>query len=90
RDPDLAAERAVEYLKLGFTALKFDPAGPYTAFDGRQLGLEDLERSEEFCRKLRDVVGKKADLLFGTHGQMTAAGAIRLARRLEPYEPLWF
>ena len=31
----------------------------------------------------------KADLLFGTHGQMTAAGAIRLARRLEPFDPLW-
>jgi 2-dehydro-3-deoxyphosphogalactonate aldolase len=29
-------------------------------------------------------------LLFGTHGQMTPAGAIRLARRLEPYDPLWF
>jgi len=36
------------------------------------------------------AVGSKADLLFGTHGQMTAAGAIRLARRLEPYDPLWF
>jgi 2-dehydro-3-deoxyphosphogalactonate aldolase len=90
RDPDLAAERSAEYLQQGFTALKFDPAGPYTAFDGRQLRLEDLERSEEFCRKLRDAVGNKADLLFGTHGQMTAAGAIRLARRLEPYDPLWF
>jgi galactonate dehydratase len=89
-DPDLAAERAVEYLSQGFTALKFDPAGPYSAFDGRQLGLEDLERCERFCRQLRAAVGSKADLLFGTHGQMTAAGAIRLARRLEPYEPLWF
>jgi L-alanine-DL-glutamate epimerase-like enolase superfamily enzyme len=39
---------------------------------------------------LRAAVGTRADLLFGTHGQMTAAGAIRLARRLEPYEPLWF
>ena len=27
-DPDMAAERAVEYLCQGFTALKFDPAGP--------------------------------------------------------------
>ena len=35
-------------------------------------------------------MGTKADLLFGTHGQMTAAGAIRLAKRLEPYDPLWF
>ncbi len=88
-DPDLAAERAAEYLAQGFTALKFDPAGPYSAFDGRQLSLEALDLSERFARKLREAVGSKADLLFGTHGQMTAAGAIRLARRLEPYDPLW-
>ncbi len=88
-DPDLAAHRAAEYLADGFTALKFDPAGPYTAFDGRQLSLEALDRSERFARQLREAVGSRADLLFGTHGQMTAAGAIRLARRLEPYDPLW-
>jgi galactonate dehydratase len=88
-DPDLAAERAVEYLAQGFTALKFDPAGPYSAFDGRQLSLEALDLSERFARKLREAVGMQADLLFGTHGQMTAAGAIRLAKRLEPYDPLW-
>ena len=90
QDPDLSAERAVEYVKQGFTAIKFDPAGPYSAFDGRQLSLEALELSERFARQLRAAVGTKADLLFGTHGQMTAAGAIRLARRLEPYDPLWF
>jgi galactonate dehydratase len=88
-DPDLAAVRAAEYLAQGFTALKFDPAGAYSAFDGRQLSLEVLELSERFARQLREAVGTKADLLFGTHGQMTAAGAIRLARRLEPYDPLW-
>ena len=90
QDPDLSAQRAVEYVKQGFTAIKFDPAGPYSAFDGRQLSLEALELSERFARQLRAAVGNKADLLFGTHGQMTAAGAIRLARRLEPYDPLWF
>jgi 2-dehydro-3-deoxyphosphogalactonate aldolase len=88
-DPDLAAERAAEYLAQGFTALKFDPAGPYSAFDGRQLSLEALDLSERFAKKLREAVGMKADLLFGTHGQMTAAGAIRLAKRLEAYDPLW-
>jgi 2-dehydro-3-deoxyphosphogalactonate aldolase len=90
QDPDLAAARAAEYLAQGFTALKFDPAGPYSAFDGRQLSLAALELSERFMRQLREAVGTRADLLFGTHGQMTAAGAIRLARRLEPYDPLWF
>ena len=89
-DPVLAAERAAEYVEMGFTALKFDPAGPYSIYDGRQLSLKELDRSETFARMLREAVGIKADLLFGTHGQMTAAGAIRLARRLEPYDPLWF
>jgi galactonate dehydratase len=88
-DPDLAAERAAEYLAQGFTALKFDPAGPYSAFDGRQLSLEALDLCERFAKQLREAVGMKADLLFGTHGQMTAAGAIRLAKRLEPFDPLW-
>jgi len=90
QDPDLSAERAVEYIKQGFTAIKFDPAGPYSAFDGRQLSLAALDLCERFCRQLREAVGSRADLLFGTHGQMTAAGAIRLARRIEPYDPLWF
>ena len=90
QDPELSAERAAEYVAQGFTAIKFDPAGPYTAFDGRQLSLAQLELCERFMQRLRAAVGTRADLLFGTHGQMTAAGAIRLARRLEPYEPLWF
>lgn len=89
-DPVLAAERAAEYLAMGFTALKFDPAGPYTVYDGRQLSLAELDRSERFVKLLREAVGSRADLLFGTHGQMSAAGAIRLARRLEPYDPMWF
>ncbi len=88
-DADLAAQRAAEYVRLGFTAVKFDPVAPYSAFDPRQLSLEKLDLAEKFVRNLRQAVGSKADLLFGTHGQMTASGAIRLAKRLEPYDPLW-
>src|SRR6185437_8210232 len=40
-------------------------------------------------RLMREAVGARADLLFGTHGQFTASGAIRLAKRLERYDPLW-
>lgn len=89
-DPDLAAQRAVEYVNLGFTAVKFDPVGPYSAFDPRQLSLQSLDRAERFARQIREAVGTRADLLFGSHGQMTPSSAIRLARRLEPYDPLWF
>ena len=89
-DPWLAAERALEYVEQGFTALKFDPARPYSVYDGRQPMLDELERSTQFVKLIREAVGTRADLLFGTHGQFSAAGAIRLARRLEAYDPLWF
>ncbi len=89
-DPDLAATRAVAYVKQGFTAVKFDPAGAYSAFDPRQLSLEALTRSEKFVKTVRQAVGDSCDLLFGTHGQLTTSSAVRLARRLERYDPLWF
>ena len=89
-DPTANAEAAVKFVSEGFTALKFDPAGEYTVFDGRMPDPSALDRSEEFCSQIRDAVGNKVDLLFGTHGQFTAVGAIRLANRLAPYDPLWF
>jgi 2-dehydro-3-deoxyphosphogalactonate aldolase len=89
-DPELAAERAVEYVKQGFTAVKFDPVGPYSAFDPRQLSLPVLDHTEKFVKTVREAVGSECDLLFGTHGQMTPAAAIRLAGRLEKFDPLWF
>ncbi len=52
-DPDMAAERAVHYLAQGFTALKFDPAGPYHDYDGHQPDIAALDRSEAFCKRLR-------------------------------------
>ena len=88
-DAMLSAERAAKYVQQGFTAVKFDPVGPYSAFDPRQLSLEALDLSEKFVKLIREAVGNKCDLLFGTHGQLTPAGAIRLAKRLEPYDPLW-
>lgn len=89
-DPRLAATRAAEYVERGFTAVKFDPAGPYTVMGGHQPSLARIDLSVEFVRLIREAVGSKADLLFGTHGQFTPSGAVRLARQLEPYDPLWF
>jgi 2-dehydro-3-deoxyphosphogalactonate aldolase len=89
-DPDLAADCAARYADQGFTALKFDPAGPYSIYSGHHLSLELMDKCEAFCRKIREAVGSRCDLLFGTHGQMTPASAIRLAARLEKYDPLWF
>ena len=88
--PDQSAEAAAVWAKRGFTAVKFDPAGPYTIHDPHHPALSDMARSETFCRMVREAVGDRADILFGTHGQFTPGGALAMARRLAPYDPLWF
>lgn len=89
-EPDIAAARAADYLAEGFTGIKLDPMGGYSAFDPRQPSLQRLELAEAMVKAVRDAVGSSADVLFGTHGQFTPSGALRLAARLEKFEPLWF
>ncbi|MEM6371739.1 MAG: mandelate racemase/muconate lactonizing enzyme family protein [Pseudomonadota bacterium] len=88
--PEMAAESALDCVARGYTAVKFDPAGPYTLRGGHMPGMRDIEMSVAFCRAIREAVGPRADLLFGTHGQFTTAGAIRLGQALEPFSPLWY
>lgn len=88
--PEMAAESALDAVDRGYTAVKFDPAGPYTMRGGHMPAMRDISRSVAFCRAIREAVGDRADLLFGTHGQFTTAGAIRLGQALEPYSPLWY
>ena len=88
--PEMAAESAADCVARGYTALKFDPAGPYTLRGGHMPAMSDIAISAAFCKAIREAVGDRADLLFGTHGQFTTAGAIRLGQALEPYAPLWF
>ncbi|MEO0773242.1 MAG: mandelate racemase/muconate lactonizing enzyme family protein [Pseudomonadota bacterium] len=88
--PEMAAETALDCVSRGYTAVKFDPAGPYTMRGGHMPAMSDISMSVTFCKAIREAVGDRADLLFGTHGQFTTAGAIRLGQALEPYSPLWF
>ena len=88
--PDMAAESAINLIEKGYTAVKFDPAGPYTMRGGHMPAMTDIKLSVDFCKAIREAVGDKSDILFGTHGQFTTSGAIRLGRALEPYSPMWF
>ncbi|WP_136634484.1 mandelate racemase/muconate lactonizing enzyme family protein [Pseudooceanicola onchidii] len=88
--PDMAAESARDLVARGYTAVKFDPAGPYTIRGGHMPALSDIDLSARFCAAIRAAVGTRADLLFGTHGQFTPDGAIRMAQAIAPHDPLWF
>jgi L-alanine-DL-glutamate epimerase-like enolase superfamily enzyme len=88
--PAMAAESALDCVARGYTAVKVDPAGPYTMRGGHMPAMSDISLSVDFCRAIREAVGDRADLLFGTHGQFTTAGAIRLGQAVEPFSPLWY
>ena len=97
KDPASCAERAKACLDRGFTAVKFDPilattkvTREFQQFVPFQESFEALDTAAAVTKAVREAVGNRCDLLIGTHGQLTAAGAIRLAKRLEPYDPLWF
>ncbi len=89
-DPDQNAEVAARLVDQGFTAIKVDPAGPYTIRGGHDPALRDISRSVDFCHAIRTAIGDRTDILFGTHGQFTTAGAIRLGNAIAPYGPLWY
>ena len=88
--PENAAESASDLVSRGYTALKFDPAGPYTLRGGHQPALCDIELCVSFMEEIRAAIGNRADLLLGTHGQFTTSGAIRLGQAIERFNPLWF
>ena len=96
-DPKHVAQRAREYVDLGFTAVKLDPFS-LNISDDQALGqtvpiqftLSALSTAEAVIAAIRNEVGDAADILIGTHGQMTPAAAIRFAKRVERYDPLWF
>ena len=89
-DPELGAQSAIELMQQGFSAIKFDPAGPYSSYSGHQISLSRMRHSESYCQRIREAVGDQCDILIGTHGQLTPASAVRLAKRLERFDPLWF
>ena len=88
-DPEVAPKRAQHYIDLGFTAVGYDPVTPMGSFDPRQLSLASLDNAELVSKNLREVAGSEVDLLVKTHGEMTTSSAIRLAKRLEKFDPLW-
>jgi galactonate dehydratase len=89
-DPERAPIRAAEYVKQGFTAVKFDPVEPMMPSTPVQLSLEALHTAEMVVKNVREAVGDRCDILVGTHGQMTTSSAIRFAKRIEKFDPLWF
>ena len=90
-DPEKAAESAKAHSDQGFTAIKFDPLIDVMGKeDPRETPIDRLQNGENVVRAVREAVGSSCDILIGTHGQTTTSSALRFARRIEEFDPLWF
>ena len=92
-NPERLGELAAECVAEGFTGLKFDPLIQNKERLNIQqpwdLPQSELGMAERTVAAVREAIGEQADILIGTHGQITPAAAIRFAKRIEPYDPLW-
>jgi galactonate dehydratase len=86
REPGFFAEAAAKVKAMGYTALKFDPFG--TAY--RFLDREEERRSLAIVRAVRRAVGEEVDLCIEGHDRFSVSTAIRVARQLEEFRPLFF
>jgi 2-dehydro-3-deoxyphosphogalactonate aldolase len=82
-DPGKIAESASLQASKGQKAFKLDPVRADSS-------LQNFDHVEEIFKRIREAVGHKCEIMLGTHGQLSPHAAIRLAKRLEPYEPAWF
>jgi galactonate dehydratase len=84
--PDSIAQNALKMVDKGFTAMKWDPF---------REGGQVIQRSEEefalACVKaVREAVGPSVDILIECHGRFNMHSAIRIAHKLEPYDPFFY
>lgn len=87
--PEKAGQAALAVLERGFTAIKLDPIFPLFPAP-RGVSLAELKYTDAVLKSIRDAVGTRLDILIGTHGQLNTHGAIRFAKMMEQYDPLWF
>jgi len=92
-DPAKLADMATRMVEEGFTGIKFDPL--HQSMPGQlpvppwEITPAEYDHAEKAVGSIREAIGSKADICIGTHGQMTPACAIRLAKRIEKFDPLW-
>ena len=84
--PESMAKNAREMVARGFTAMKWDPFR-----NGGQVIPKSEEEFAIACVKaVREAVGPSVDLLIECHGRFNMLSAIRMAQKLEPFDPFFY
>src|SRR5882757_5413066 len=86
QQPEDYARKAEAVIKMGFSAVKFDPVpGPWRTY----VPKEHIRRAVSVLRAVRDALGPDVDLLLDIHRRLAPMHAIELANALAEFEPYW-
>ena len=94
-DPEQAAEHAKELVDQGFTAMKTDPYMPemrqhHRRYTSGTISAQGAALAEDKIAAVRDAVGPNIEVMIDAHGNFNVPTAIKLIRRMEPYDLTWF
>lgn len=90
--PESYARAAREVVDEGFTALKFDlDVRTHQTLDtaARRLDNASIEHKVSLIDAVREEIGYDVDLGVDLHWNFTVETAIRLGKKLEPYDLAW-
>jgi len=91
-DPQAYADKALEVVAEGYTAVKFDVDN---AVEGKldpynwTVGAREMNQVIKLIEGLREALGYATDLAIDCHGQFDLPSAITLAKAVEPLRLLW-
>ena len=86
-----AGKLAKDLLSQGITAMKiwpFDAFGPETG--GLWITARQIEEGLRPWRQIRDAVGNQMEVALEMHSVWNLPSAIRIAKAVEAYDPMWF
>ena len=86
KTPEEFAEKAAIAVQRGVTAMKWDPFGKSYL----EISNEDLDTALRCIGAVREAVGDKVDLLIEGHGRFNVPTAIKIAKEIECFRPMFF
>jgi len=83
---DQLAKKAEKVIRKGYTALKWDPFGKAEW----NITNSQMKEAVESVRAVRKAIGNEIDILIEGHGRFNVFTAIRIAKELEEFKPMFF
>lgn len=86
-----ADELAHSLVDEGYSGMKIWPFDEYAvASQGHRISSGDLTKGCAPFEKIRSAVGDRIEVALEMHSRWSLTAAKRIARAVEPYEPMWF